>query len=161
MLLTTPMQNRNKSQELLVNWNSREARYDFDYSKMRILIVDDSLFDRDLISNMLITLGCDPERITIVHDGQQAVEWFRQHPCDLAFMDCQMPIMDGHQATRTIRVFERQHNRKATPIIAFSSDAAPADRFRALASGMDDFLAKPFRKAGVSQMVEKWLITSH
>ncbi|MBF0179165.1 MAG: response regulator [Magnetococcales bacterium] len=128
-----------------------------DLSDVHILIVDDTGLNRDLVSRMLIRLGFDPACLLVAHNGIEAVEWVRRHPCDLIFMDYHMPFMDGAEATRKIRAWERQNNRRPVPIIAFTSDASPSVRFQALGSGMDDFLLKPCRLEGVRSIINLWL----
>jgi CheY-like chemotaxis protein len=79
-------------------------------------------------------------------------------PYDLVLMDCQMPVMDGFQATRIIR--EREGTSRHTHIIAVTANAMEGDRERCLAAGMDDYLAKPFRAGDLRRALAKWLPTS-
>ena len=76
---------------------------------------------------------------------------------DLVLMDCQMPEMDGFEATRIIRDRGSAVLDHAVPVIAMTANAFPEDRARALSSGMDDFLSKPVDRAVLAGMLEKWL----
>jgi CheY-like chemotaxis protein len=75
-------------------------------------------------------------------------------------MDCQMPEMDGYEATAAIRAFERERGRH-TPIIALTANAMQGDRERCLAAGMDDFVAKPVTDAALRAALERWLGPAH
>ncbi len=108
-----------------------------------ILVVDDQPLNLKIIFSMLVKLGCDPNRIVTATDGQQAVEHFQKFPCDLIFMDCHMPWMDGFESTRLIRMLERKNGKKSVPIIAFTSDGSLTVQNIAQAVGMNDFLHKP------------------
>ncbi|MEO5363297.1 MAG: nitrate- and nitrite sensing domain-containing protein [Magnetococcus sp. DMHC-8] len=110
---------------------------------LSILLVDDQLTNLKVTQGMLVKLGCQRERIICVGDGQQAVERFQQARFDLVFMDCQMPVMDGYQASRAIRVWEREQKRPPTPIIAFTADVTEESRSNGTAAGMTGFLSKP------------------
>ncbi|HET9954688.1 MAG TPA: response regulator, partial [Polyangiaceae bacterium] len=85
--------------------------------------------------------------------GQQALEWFEQNEYLCVLMDCQMPVMDGYEATRRIRQIERQRNRPRTPVIALTAHALVGERERVLAAGMDEFLSKPFRPNALEKLL--------
>src|SRR5262249_5369314 len=95
-------------------------------------------------------------RATAVANGQEAIDALREIPVDLVLMDCQMPEMDGYQATAVIRESRTLPNPKL-PIIAMTANALPEDRKRCLASGMDDYLPKPVRAADLLAMIDRWL----
>ncbi|MDO3377918.1 PhnD/SsuA/transferrin family substrate-binding protein [Geoalkalibacter halelectricus] len=107
----------------------------------KILVVDDNQINHKLLAGMLKKLGLE-----IIHadDGAQALELIRggQAP-SLVLMDCQMPVMDGLEATARIRAWEQENNRPRLPIIALTAGAFDEDRERCLAAGMDEFLTKP------------------
>jgi CheY-like chemotaxis protein len=102
---------------------------------------------------MLERLGC---AVDIAVDGLDALRMLEANPYDIVFMDCQMPRMDGYEATREIRRREAQ-GRTRTTIVALTAHALPGDRERCLDAGMDDFLAKPVRKETIFEMVERHL----
>jgi CheY-like chemotaxis protein len=93
--------------------------------------------------------------VTVVGDGAQAVAAVEHGDFDLVFMDCQMPNVDGFEATRLIRTSERESHRHI-PIIAMTANAFKEDRDACLAAGMDDYLAKPVRLKNIEAMIRKW-----
>jgi PAS domain S-box-containing protein len=109
--------------------------------EFRILLVEDNLINQKISKITLEKSGCKPE---VAANGKEAVEKYKQHPYDLVLMDIQMPIMDGLEATRRIREFETRQGDRHAFIIALTANATEADRKRAIASGMDGFIAKPF-----------------
>ena len=111
-----------------------------------ILLVEDNAEIRMTVLAMLKRLGFQGQA---VHNGRQAVDALGRRPYDLVFMDCQMPIMDGFEATRRIREAERRNGagrngRPRVPIVAMTASALAGDRERCLTAGMDDYLCKPF-----------------
>ncbi len=95
--------------------------------------------------------------VTTVGDGLAAVEWLDKQQADLVLMDCQMPGMDGFEATRQIRWREHQRGWQRVPIVALTANAHEADRLRCLEAGMDDHLAKPFSKEALLDVLERYL----
>jgi CheY-like chemotaxis protein len=105
---------------------------------------------------MLSRLGCDVE---VAEDGQAAVERVTSAApgyFDLVLMDCQMPVMDGYEATRRIRDYEG-HSTSRLPILALTASALHGDRERGLEAGMDDYLTKPIRMDDVRNFLSRWL----
>jgi PAS domain S-box-containing protein len=121
--------------------------------KPRILLVEDNPINRQVATLMLERLGCI---ITPSGNGQEALEQFRQHRFDYVFMDCQMPVMDGFEATRRLREYEKKQKLKRSVIIAITANAMPSDRERCLDAGMDDYIAKPVRQLDFIHMFERW-----
>ena len=87
--------------------------------------------------------------------GLQALDRFTPGRFDLVLMDCQMPGMDGFEATAAIRAREAGSGRR-TPVVALTANAIDGDRERCLAAGMDDYLSKPFRLADLRRLVAQW-----
>ena len=107
---------------------------------LRVLVAEDNRVNARLACLLLESFGCT---YTVAANGREAVAAFRKAPYDAILMDCQMPIMDGHAATRKIRQIEQQRGTHCK-IIAMTASALPEERERCFASGMDDYLAKPF-----------------
>jgi signal transduction histidine kinase/DNA-binding response OmpR family regulator len=108
---------------------------------LRVLLVEDSPVNREVASGMLEALGC---KVETASDGSVGVEQALSWGFDAVLMDCQMPLMDGFEATQRIRAAEAANGRKAMPIVALTANALQGDRERCLAAGMSDFISKPF-----------------
>ncbi len=126
----------------------RTKQFDF-----HVLVVEDNLTNQDVAMAMLKKCGC---RVSLADNGKQAVEIFLREGPDLILMDCQMPEMDGYQATGEIRNFEKELNVK-TPIVALTANAIEGDRQKCLNAGMDDYLSKPFKLEELMTILDKWL----
>jgi TMAO reductase system sensor TorS len=124
-------------------------------SKMnsRILLVEDNPVNQEVIQEMLLFLGC---QACLVSDGQQAVAERENQAYDLILMDCQMPVMDGYQAARNIRMLEQRKGLERIPIIATTAHAMQGDREKCMLAGMDDYLCKPFSLAQIHKTIYNW-----
>ena len=120
----------------------------------RVLVVEDDRVNQRVIELLLEQLGLEP---VIVGDGSSAVEVALLEPWNIVLMDCQMPGMDGFEATRLIR---KKLEGRPLPIIALTANAMAGDREACLAAGMNDFLAKPVRRDELRSCLEKWLAMS-
>jgi PAS domain S-box-containing protein len=118
----------------------------------RILVAEDNSTNRHVALAQLRKLGYEARA---VHNGAEAVEEVRGGGYDLVLMDCQMPVMDGIEATRRIR------QSTGIPIVAMTAHAMPGDRDRYLGEGMDDYLAKPVELKQLADVVAKWLPGQH
>ena len=123
-------------------------------SVARVLVVEDNHVNQIIAVRMLEKLGC---RVDVAANGREALDMLPRLAYDLVLMDCQMPEMDGFAATRAIRAREEGTDRHV-PIIAMTANAMQEDRDRCLAAGMDDYLSKPMKPAGLVAMVEKWAL---
>ncbi len=132
---------------------SIESAHSFDWSQICILLAEDNLVNQKVILAMLASLKC---RVDVVNNGVEAVDALLREPYHLVLMDCQMPEMDGYEATKVIREHERKSGKFRTPIIALTANAMQGDRELCLASEMDDYLPKPFKKQELVNMVGKW-----
>ena len=117
-----------------------------------VLLVEDNLVNQKVGATLLKKMGCQVE---IAANGHQAVKMALQMPFDLIFMDCQMPEMDGFQATEEIR--KGESNGRHTPIVAFTASAFLGDRDRCRDAGMDEFLTKPVKVDSLRKMLAKYL----
>ncbi|BET27019.1 signal transduction histidine kinase [Limnobacter thiooxidans] len=120
-----------------------------------ILLVEDNPINQDVASLVLTQMGC---LVDVAFNGIQALEKYARHTYDLILMDCQMPVMDGLTATAKIRELEQARNAERTPIVAITANALPTDRASCINAGMDDYLAKPFKRSQVKDILKKFLI---
>jgi CheY-like chemotaxis protein len=126
---------------------------------IHILLVEDNPINQKLVRFMLTRAGY---QLKIAPDGKKALEMVNADPVafDLIFMDIQMPVMDGIEATEEIRKKEIQSNIEDlhTPIIAMTAEAIKGTREKCLSAGMDDYISKPIRREDVFKMVKKWAL---
>ncbi len=120
---------------------------------LRVLLVEDNPVNREVASGMLDSLGCVT---TLAEDGGKALEKLDSGQFDVVLMDCQMPVLDGYQATAAIREAEAAAGSSSQVIVALTANAMPEDRERCLAAGMDDYLSKPFTRDRLKDMLERW-----
>ncbi len=119
---------------------------------LRVLLVEDNPVNALVAEAVMQRVGVD---VHTVSDGLAAVEWLGMHEADVVLMDCQMPGMDGFEATRQIRLREQQCGLPRAPIIALTANAYESDRQRCLDAGMDDHLAKPFTREALLDTIER------
>jgi signal transduction histidine kinase/CheY-like chemotaxis protein/HPt (histidine-containing phosphotransfer) domain-containing protein len=123
-----------------------------------VLVVEDNAVNRDVATGILENMGC---RVASACNGERALRAFEQERFDLILMDCEMPVMDGFEAASRIREAEAHAGgdprRTRTPIIALTAHALAEVRERCLASGMDDFLVKPFDELPLAEKLRRWL----
>ncbi len=119
---------------------------------IHILVAEDNEVNQKVAVGMLKKYGCS---VSLANNGKQAVEMFLDRSPDLILMDCQMPEMDGYQATGKIREYEKQLNIK-TPIVALTANALEGDKEKCLAAGMDDYLGKPFKPLELQAIIDQW-----
>jgi two-component system, sensor histidine kinase and response regulator len=119
---------------------------------VRILVAEDNPVNQKLAIRQLKKLGLDADPVS---NGVEALEALERIPYDLVLMDCQMPEMDGFEATRRIRASEGRQ--RHTPVVALTANALQGDRERCLDAGMDDYLAKPVSESDLARALERWL----
>ncbi|MGF1701140.1 response regulator [Photobacterium makurazakiensis] len=129
--------------------NQRDGAADSEAS-VAILVVEDTLINQKVAKMMLEKLGAS---VVIAENGQVAVDLYKQHAFDLIFMDCQMPVLDGFEATQAIRHLEGEGEH--IPIIALTANVVKEEKDKCFDAGMDDFVSKPVSKKTLSSMLEK------
>ena len=128
------------------------------YVGAQVLLVDDNRVNREVASRMLKAFGIEAQ---IADNGEKAVAAIQAKCFDLVLMDCQMPVMDGYEATRAVRTLEREQMGdvpgRRVPIVAMTANALIGDREKCLAAGMDDYLAKPIKRDVLAVALACWL----
>ena len=117
-----------------------------------VLVVEDSPVNRLVAVHVLERLGF---RAHVVNDGREALQALSTQRYDAVLMDCQMPDIDGYEATRELR--RRESGGRHTPVIAMTAHAMTGDRERCLDAGMDDYIAKPVRSQTLNEVLSRWI----
>ena len=158
-------------QAIATRHTAREAIESFSDFKVRILLVEDNITNQQVALGILKKFGLTADAVA---NGQEAVETLKNIPYDLVFMDVQMPVMDGLEATRRIRKHEKRRRKEIEkesskedlsiphffphiPIIAMTAHAMQGDRKKCIDAGMDDYISKPVSKTFLAEILERWL----
>lgn len=118
----------------------------------RVLLAEDNTTNQTIAAMMLRSLGCE---VDIAADGRQAIQRIDKFPYDIVFMDCEMPEMDGFEATAAIR--RRSDSKSQLPIIAVTAQAMQGDKERCLLAGMNDYISKPVKHEDFAAALKGWL----
>lgn len=122
--------------------------------RAQILLVEDNPVNQLVAKGMLAKLGC---QVQVAAHGAEALEILEREDFDMVLMDCNMPVMDGYEASRRIRQSGRWPD---LPIVALTANAMPEERERCRAAGMNDYLAKPFRREELLALIDHWVPVS-
>jgi CheY-like chemotaxis protein len=129
------------------------------FTACRVLVVEDNMVNQIVAQAALERLGC---QVDLADGGAEGVQAARLQHYDLVLMDCQMPEVDGYEATRQIRLWElAQKSARRLPIAALTAHAMAGDREKCEAAGMDDYLSKPMSAADLQQLLLRWLPSSN
>ncbi|RBW48289.1 response regulator [Marinobacter sp. F3R11] len=130
-----------------------EKRRELTSRRMKVLLVEDNPVNRTLTRRLLEKLGCD---VMTANDGEAASSLWQWHPFDLIFMDCVMPRVDGFEATRRLREWEKTRKRSRVPVVALTASAMEEDEERCRQAGMDSFVAKPVNIEMLRAVLEQY-----
>ncbi len=120
---------------------------------LHVLVVEDNLNDAAVLEAMLWQLDCD---VRLCGNGEEALSELESNTYDIVLMDCQMPVMDGYEATRQWRLREKEHGLRRTTIIAVTANALDTDRIFSNEAGMDDHLSKPYVMEELAALLSHW-----
>ncbi|WP_022947006.1 response regulator [Methylohalobius crimeensis] len=120
----------------------------------KILVAEDNPVNQKVITRLLNKFELT---VTLVENGTSALEKLAQERFDLVLMDCQMPVLDGYQATRALRIREEEENAPRTPVVALTAHAGEGEREKCLNAGMDDYLSKPVTKQALEKTLTHFL----
>lgn len=137
-------------QTIITRHSLREMRRE----NYHVLLADDNITNQQVVLNILKKLGLNADAVA---NGQEAVEALEMISYDLVLMDCQMPEMDGYEASSLIRAPDSKVKNHEVPIIALTANAMQGDREKCLNAGMNDYLSKPIDKDQLIELLEKWL----
>jgi PAS domain S-box-containing protein len=141
-----------KTQEAIAEFQ-RKRMTDFRDKEWKILLVDDVEANRRVVELFLKSSNVS---LTHAENGKIAVELFTEHPYDLVLMDMEMPVMDGLEATRRIRMWEQEKREYRTPIVALTAHAFQEHRHKTQEAGCSEFLAKPVKKQALIDIIEMY-----
>lgn len=121
-------------------------------NKPKILLAEDDPINQKVIVLMLELMDWE---VVLAQNGRDVIDKYKESEYDVILMDCNMPIIDGYEASRIIRQIESTEKR--TPIIAITGSVMQADKEACINAGMDDYLEKPVRRQTLYDCIQKWL----
>ena len=121
----------------------------------KILVVEDNKVNQKVALGLLTKFGIQAD---LAVNGAEALKILQESSYDLVFMDCQMPVMDGYEASQCIRDPQSKVRNKAVPIVAMTANTMTGDREKCFAAGMSDFIAKPVAPDKLAQALQRWLV---
>ncbi len=130
---------------------------ELDFSNIRVLLAEDSPVNQMVALSMLKRIGCQADAVV---NGREAVAAVQENDYDIVLMDCQMPTMDGFEATSEIRRIEAAGPGRHIPVVAVTANAMESDRKKCFDAGMDDYISKPFTQGQLETVLEEWCESS-
>jgi len=124
-----------------------------DAHRPRVLVAEDNPVNQMVARKLLERIGCE---VHIAANGREALDTVKLFNFDLVFMDCQMPELDGFEATRRIRAYEGPNPERRLPIVAMTANVMPGIVESCRGSGMDDYISKPVSQAVLLKAIERW-----
>lgn len=152
-IVKLPFINQRTVETVNIDKNKNFLKMEISFDKYKILIAEDNAVNRLVLNLMLKKLGCN---FKFVENGEEALHEVNKEKYDLILMDCQMPLMDGYEATSLIRQSPIPHISQI-PIVALTAHAFEDERKKCISSGMSDFLSKPMTLDGLCQVIQKHL----
>ena len=141
--------------ESVVETKKEEVDVEVHMLSGKALLVEDNPVNQVVARKMLEKVGIEYE---VANNGKEAIERLQQrHEFDLVLMDCQMPVMDGYEATQKLREYEAENDQPRLTIIAMTANAMEGDKDKCLAVGMDDYVAKPVKQDALKKTLSKYL----
>jgi signal transduction histidine kinase/CheY-like chemotaxis protein len=123
------------------------------FENVHVLVAEDNLINQKLILNILNRLGVE---VSIANNGQEALDHRMENEYDMIFMDIEMPVMGGMEATGNILSYERHHNKTHTPIVALTANAVAGDKEKYIGAGMDSYLSKPIELEELHVLLQEY-----
>jgi CheY-like chemotaxis protein len=128
------------------------------FEQLYVLIVEDNIMNQKILARILNKAGA---RTAVANHGGEALEMMESNAFDLVFMDVQMPVMDGLEATRAIREREKSLRLPPVPIVGVSADARAEHTYIAMSAGMNDYVTKPYQKESIINLLTKYTLAPH
>ncbi len=132
----------------------RSQSDDIPYKDLEILVAEDNPINRQVITIFLEKIGC---KVTCVENGELALEHVKKKQYGIIFMDVQMPVMNGYDATKAIRAFEQDKGLPRNTIIACTADALLEHKGKSIETGMDAHLSKPIKREDIVRILDEWV----
>lgn len=144
------------TKHMLEGYRKRRSKNtaDASFENVKLLLVEDNIINQRVAKTVLEDMGC---HVTVAANGKEALAAHDKDDYRIILMDCQMPEMDGYEATEAIRNHEKLSDVKPIPIIAVTANAMKGDKEKCIAAGMDDYLSKPLRRIELVEKLKKWL----
>ena len=133
--------------------DSSETEKKITFENVHVLVAEDNLINQKLILNVLNRLGVE---VSMANNGKEALEQRMENEYDMIFMDIQMPVMGGMEATGNILSYERSNHKRHTPIVALTANALDGDREKYIGAGMDSYLSKPIQLDELNLLLQEY-----